>query len=124
MITPYTGAYTNIPDNAKFNETFSSGRVIIEHVMGILKSRWSSLKGIRTQANSKSCFKPICEWVLCCIILHNIANGLGDEVLEGWETNEDMIRSNDFEGNLSNSVILNADTKREQLKNVILKQFY
>lgn len=42
MLVPYSGQIADTPDNVKFNERFSAGRVIIEHVMGLLKSRWSS----------------------------------------------------------------------------------
>lgn len=55
----------------RFNLIFSSERVVIEHVMGLLKNRWSSLRGIRTQLRKKGDLKKINRWILCFIILHN-----------------------------------------------------
>jgi hypothetical protein len=38
-----------IPHNQLFNTLFSSARVHIEHLNGLLKGRFCSLKGLRTQ---------------------------------------------------------------------------
>ncbi len=54
MLIPYIGQAALKDDNARFNEYISSMRVVIEHTNGILKNRWSSLKGIRTQLKNTS----------------------------------------------------------------------
>ena len=63
MLCPYK-AHGDIPnDNLAFNLHFSGVRVIIEHVMGLLKARWSSLRGIRMQFRKKSDLKDINNWI-------------------------------------------------------------
>ena len=121
MLTPYTGANSEILANKRFNEVFSSGRVIIEHVMGLLKSRWSSLRAIRTQIRTKFDFKSISEWIVCCIILHNIANSFNDTILNEWEGDIPDETNLSLTGNV---IDLSADSKRERLKTVILERFY
>jgi hypothetical protein len=49
---PYKQPYAELPENKVFNELYACGRVLIEHVNGVLKARWSSLRGIRTQIRS------------------------------------------------------------------------
>ena len=39
----------NNSDNSLYNEHISSMRVRVEHLNGIIKGRWSSLRGISTQ---------------------------------------------------------------------------
>lgn len=50
---------------------FSAARVMIEHVMGLLKGRWSSLRGLRTQVKAASDFQFLNKHILCTLILHN-----------------------------------------------------
>jgi hypothetical protein len=50
MCTPYRQPSASIPHNKLFNKLFSSGRVVIEHVNGILKGRFGSLRGIAFSA--------------------------------------------------------------------------
>lgn len=49
MLIPYTAPEVSVAfqERTLFNERFSKARVIIEHVMGILKNQWQSLRGIR-----------------------------------------------------------------------------
>jgi hypothetical protein len=99
---PYRAPASEHPENKVFNELFSSGRCIIEHVNGILKNRWASLRGIRTQIKCKDDFKKINEHVLCCIILHNLLIRFNDN----WE--DDDNDDDDDEDN-SNGAIENED---------------
>jgi hypothetical protein len=86
MLTPYRSAETaNSRENTDFNAVFSAGRVVVEHVMGLLKGRWTSLKGIRLQVKSLSDLVRVNEWILSCLILHNIVQGRNDE----WDEGED-----------------------------------
>ena len=62
----------SIPHNEVFNELFSPARQVIEHVNGILKGRFQSLKGIRVEIKTAHDLNFFCEWILVCIILHNI----------------------------------------------------
>ena len=85
ICTPYRQPHCEIPHNKIFNQLFSSARVYIEHVNGILKSRFASLNGIRTQIKIKKDFKLVNDHVLVCLILHNILMTLKDE----WEFDEE-----------------------------------
>jgi hypothetical protein len=77
--TPYKQPEASLPYNMLFNELFSSARVIIEHTNGLLKSRWKSLTNMRVQIREKADLKYACQWVLCCLILHNMTIVIGDK---------------------------------------------
>ncbi|ORY30322.1 hypothetical protein BCR33DRAFT_792679 [Rhizoclosmatium globosum] len=84
MITPYNRGMQDIPINEAFNEKFSSARVRIEHVNGILKGRWASLTGLRLKTTTAEDMEYVNQWITACIILHNFL--LADEWTEsdGW----------------------------------------
>jgi hypothetical protein len=65
-----------------FNVGFSSARVIIEHVNGILKSRFASLKCLSTQIREKKDFQLVNKWILVCIILYNLLIDFDDGEFE------------------------------------------
>lgn len=81
VCVPYRQPQASIPVNKLFNELYSKGRCLIEHLNGILKMRWQSLKGIRTQVKRKEDFKLINEHIVVCLILHNLLIAFNDE----WE---------------------------------------
>ena len=74
VVTPYRQPFAEIAENKVFNEYFSSARVKIEHVNGILKGRWSSLRGIRTQIKEVKDFQIVNDHNLVCLNLHNLTN--------------------------------------------------
>jgi hypothetical protein len=82
ICSPYRQPAANIPDNKLFNELFSSARVVIERVNGILKGRFSSLRGVRTQIKSAADFDAFCIHIVCCIVLYNMTLMLNDEWIE------------------------------------------
>ena len=59
MLVPFKGPEATIQENICFNETSSAGRVVIEHVMGLLKMRWQSLRGLPIQVKKKSDLKRV-----------------------------------------------------------------
>jgi len=81
VLTPYRLPTAALPHNKMFNEVQSSARVIIEHLNGVLKARFQSLKGIRTQIKNKKELKMVCNHVVVCLILHNMMLDFKDE----WE---------------------------------------
>ena len=87
--TPYRKPQSNADHNKLFNELFSSARGKIEHVNGILKSRWSSLKGIPTQIKQKSDFAKVNHHIIACIILYNLLLKLKDHWVEDEDVAED-----------------------------------
>jgi len=74
ICTPYKHPLADIPHNRLFNELFSSARCVIEHVNGMLKGRFNSLKGVRILVCKLSDFKRMNEWITVCCVLHNILN--------------------------------------------------
>ena len=85
-LTPYRLPLADFEPNRIYNEIFSSARVKIEHVNGILKSRWASLKGIPTQVKQKGDFKKVNDHIIACILLHNLLIRLNDE----WPDEEEQ----------------------------------
>jgi len=87
-------------DKLEFNRKLSSARIMVEHVMGILKGRWGSLRGLRLKIKEKEDTEKVNKWIVCCIILHNIVTGFNDnwsdEVIEGDEeyTEEEELNEN------------------------------
>jgi DDE superfamily endonuclease len=79
ILTPYWGSKASKDTNMFFNYKLSSCRIIIEHTIGILKSRWSSLKGLRLQLKNTSDLQQINEWIVVCIILHNFLLKCNDQ---------------------------------------------
>ena len=92
-LVPYRQPFAAIPHNQLFNELFSSARVKIEHVNGVLKGRWAILKGIPTQVKTTKDFKRVNEHVVVCLILHNILHQLHDE----WENDNEESDESDNE---------------------------
>jgi hypothetical protein len=89
LCTPYRQPAASLPHNSVFNELFSSGRIVIEHVNGIVKGRWCSLRGIRIQVKTVEDFNRINEWISVCLVLHNILNRFNDKWEEEDNTEED-----------------------------------
>jgi len=65
----------------------SSPRQAIEHVNGLVKGRFQSLKGVRIEIKKKEDFKTFIDWILACLVLHNMFQRYNDSWDE--EDNED-----------------------------------
>ena len=114
MIVGYKGDNASIPENAAFNERLSSMRVVIEHTNGILKSRFCSLKGIRTQLKSKQEIGKVNDHILACIVLYNIMNVMNDEWSEE-DMETDVQNINDYSMDSTD-----GSRKRELLKRMLI----
>ena len=79
LCTPYKNPVAQEPDYRVFNQLFSSGRVRIEHLNGILKNRFSSLKGLPHQIKKAEHFQNVAYWIQACITLHNLLIDFNDE---------------------------------------------
>ena len=120
LCTPYRQPAASIPHNKVFNELFSSGRIVIEHVNGILKGRFSSLRGIRIQVKTAEDFQRINEWITVCLILHNILlrfNDTWDEEDEEEEVEEAQVPAGGVE-------TVPAQQLRQQVQNRLLDWYY
>ena len=78
MLVPYKAPASQDANNSKFNEKLSSCRVGAEHVMGKIKGRWCSLKGLRPQVKTRHDFGRLNGWVAACGVLHNMMYWAGD----------------------------------------------
>jgi hypothetical protein len=115
VCTPYRQPAANIPANKRFNDLFSSARVTIEHVNGILKGRFSSLRGIRTQIKVKEDLLSFCNHIVVCIILYNMTQLLDDLWVE-----EDI----EDNGNVENNLIIefnNNNNLRQRVQAHVLQ---
>jgi hypothetical protein len=121
ICTPYRQPAASIPHNKVFNELFSSGRIVIEHVNGILKGRFSSLKGIRIQVKTATDFQRINEWITVCLILHNILLRFNDS----WEE-EDEEDAEDEEVHLpaAGAEPTPSQQLRQQVQTRLLEWYY
>ena len=90
MLTPYRNPSAQVNENAVFNLCFSRARVHVEHLIGILKSRWSSLRGIRTQYRTEEDLEYVNSQIVAIFVLHNIAISKNDEWTNDLAT-EDLI---------------------------------
>jgi len=79
ICTSYRKPAALLPENEVFNVLFSTARVKIEHVNGILKARFTSLKGLRILVRQLEDFVRVNEWIVICIILYNILLNFKDE---------------------------------------------
>jgi len=84
VVPLYIGQAAEVERNTCFNWCVAKSRVRNEHSIGILKSRWASLQGLRLALNEREDMYHILRWVRCCIILHNMLADLGN----AWEDEE------------------------------------
>ena len=121
ICTPYRKPAALIPENQVFNILFSTARVKIEHVNGILKARFSSLKGLRIQVKKLDDFVRVNEWIVVCIILYNMLHSFNDD----WD--EDDIDVEEDEGvdiaNV-NTDTHHGDTLRASVQVNLLNWYY
>lgn len=69
-------------DKEDFNTCVAKCRVVNEHCIGVLKSRWHSMKNLRTQLNYKRDSAWIMRWINMCAKLHNFVASMKDECTE------------------------------------------
>lgn len=62
----------------KFNFCVAKCRVLSEHCIGILKSRWHSLREIRIQLKTDKDHQWMCRWITMCARLHNYVMSVHD----------------------------------------------
>ncbi|MBW0490646.1 hypothetical protein O181_030361 [Austropuccinia psidii MF-1] len=82
LIPAYRAPAANAPINAKFNYCLAKSRVRNEHMIGILKGRWASLREMRLHLNGREDIQPYMEWIKSCCIPHNMLSQIEDSWLE------------------------------------------
>lgn len=127
IIVPFKKPAANLRENRRFNFALSNMRVRVEHAIGILKSRFMSLRGLRMNLYRRSHIVRAVEWVKACIILHNIVMKQNDD----WDYEESFQEEDDVEAQNDNEVrehVIGADArlsqagaiKRDYLKGIVL----
>ncbi|ODM88990.1 putative nuclease HARBI1, partial [Orchesella cincta] len=71
MLFQRTGVQGITPERKAFNRHLSSHRVLVENTIGLLKSRFQSLKSLRIRVSKKSGHAKVCNWIHACAVLHN-----------------------------------------------------
>ncbi|OBZ81065.1 hypothetical protein A0J61_10886 [Choanephora cucurbitarum] len=66
-------------DNTRFNKKHSRLRVKVEHCIGLLKTRWMSLRVIRRVIKNETDAAYLCLWIRTCVVLHNLLIGESDD---------------------------------------------
>jgi len=119
MLVPYIGRHAQQPENAAFNIHFSAGRVLVEHTIGILKSRFTSLKGLRTQIRERKDFKLINDWIVSCLVLHNFVTSMRDPAFNIVD-----VELNEAVDNGEDNRVFDGAQQRENIKALILERYY
>ena len=88
-VTPYRNPAAQLPINQVFNELFSSARCRIEHVNGVLKNRFGSLRGLRLAIRTHADFQRVNLWIVVCLLLHNLLTEYEDPWEEEDETDDE-----------------------------------
>ena len=77
-------------EQKRFNESCASVRVIIEHTFGLLKGRWSSLRGLRgSVATAFDEHRATC-WIRACVVLHNLLLSTAEEYEDNGEDDDGL----------------------------------
>jgi hypothetical protein len=83
-------------EKEEFNKCVAKCRVTNEHCIGVLKSRWHSLREMRVQLNEKEDSAWMIRWIVLCARLHNYVLSQSDVwteddepiILEGEDEHE------------------------------------
>ena len=107
------------PDIKKFNTYLAKSRVRNEHAIDILKGCWSSLREIENQLRSPKELNYFIDWVIVCVLLHNMLAKIGDEWIDLYHEeaapDEVLFTTNDNQSSLLDH--------REKIKNDLLDFF-
>lgn len=71
VVPPFKKPHSDFPQNQEFNRRLSSVRINIEHIFGMLKGRFRSLRGIRTVISCRNDHARVVYWFRATCILHN-----------------------------------------------------
>jgi hypothetical protein len=104
-------------EQLEFNRKISSARIIVEHVMGLLKGRWSSLRGLRVHLHKKEDTEKVNKWIITCLILHNMVTSFNDNCEDVF--NEDEERGNEQE--VLEVIEENGIELRERVKQILVE---
>jgi hypothetical protein len=124
LCTPYKNPYAQIEHNRVFNQLFSSGRVTIEHVNGIVKNRFSSLKGLPHQIKKKEHFENVTAWIEAILTLHNLLISFSDDWEEEDEPEDNEEEADAFHATIPVGPEAAGSDLRLRVQEQLLKWFY
>lgn len=124
LCTPYRQPAASIPHNKVYNTLFSSARQVIEHVNGILKNRFGSLKNVRIEIKKAEDFAKFNNWILVCLILHNILLSFEDFWEEDDPPEEEEILPQEVLPVVDAENILQAYELRNRVQHKLLEWFF
>lgn len=107
-ITPSRKNSTQLDAASRSNQYFSTNRVRVEHLFGILKENSSSCKKLPIRITDARSHEFACTWVRFCCILHNILLPVYDE--------EDFQNDHHFEPNRAEEQEDSSEDDDTQLK--------
>jgi hypothetical protein len=113
-------------DNEFFNTKLAQCRTIIEHRIGILKSRFPILKCLNIKIKRKQDIGKMVEIVTACVILHNFLLQEPDVSWEYYkEVAEELMEGQVFSRPqaLGFNITINED-RGEQIKEFIIDNFH
>jgi hypothetical protein len=78
------------------------------------------LKSLRIQVNKLSDFKRVDQWIVCCILLHNVLNGMND----AWdEIDEEDNKATDEELRILTTEQTTELNMRVKVQNILLQWY-
>ena len=120
-IPAYKAPAANARDNAEFNYCLVKSRVRVEHCIGILKSRWASLREMRQQIHNARDMQLLVRWIVACCVLHNMLAQLGD----AWSVHEyPYVGPPDPPADVVLAATNQQRTSREHIKTITLRRNY
>lgn len=96
------------PNHTYFNSKLAAIRIVSEHCIGLLKTRFQYLNGIRSKLTKRRHLRKIIRYVTCACIMHNLL--IAEPVPEEWE---DDIRRNGRSNDLDETDELNMAVPRD-----------
>ncbi|KNZ45054.1 hypothetical protein VP01_8537g1, partial [Puccinia sorghi] len=102
MLPAYKGKELLDHQNVDFNYHLAQSQVRIEHAIGILKGQFSSLHELRTQIRNHYEMKDSIQWIISCVVLHNLLEHLKDQ-WNGLYEEEELDSAPVVKDNIDNS---------------------
>lgn len=114
MLTPYRRPAADLSENTIFNRRVSAARVCIEHVNGMLKNRFASLRGLRHLIRNDDDIDKVNDWIEVCCVLHNFAVKMKDT----WSYEDDLDADEDDDASPQDAAT--GHDLRDNIKSIIL----
>lgn len=118
LVPPFkdNGALTDVQN--RFNFKHSSTRIVVEHAIGLLKSRFRRLLHFTEQVN----LNQVKNIVTCACILHNICINQNDSILENQNEPEVQTQQQEQEPENTEDEEVEQTNRRQRLLNLLLRR--